>query len=74
MNERALPTFDDVVGAATRLAGRANRTPVPTSRTVDSEIGAQVFFKCENLQRMGAFIPVDAAGRERLAFVFQQRQ
>jgi threo-3-hydroxy-L-aspartate ammonia-lyase len=50
-----LPTYDDVVAAAGRLRGHANRTPVITSRTVDEELGAQVFFKCENLQRMGAF-------------------
>jgi threonine dehydratase len=50
-----LPTFDDVVAAAARLAGHAHRTPVMTSRTADGLIGAQVFFKCENLQRMGAF-------------------
>ncbi|EJE52510.1 threonine dehydratase [Acidovorax sp. CF316] len=50
-----LPTYDDVVAAAGRIAGIAHRTPVLTSRTVDAELGAQVFFKCENLQRMGAF-------------------
>ena len=50
-----LPTYDDVVAAAARIAGHAHRTPVLTSRTIDEEFGAQVFFKCENLQRMGAF-------------------
>jgi threonine dehydratase len=50
-----LPDYNDVVAAAGRLAGHANQTPVLTSRTVDAEIGAQVFFKCENFQRMGAF-------------------
>jgi threonine dehydratase len=49
------PTFDDVLAAARRIAGHAHRTPVLTSRTIDEEIGAQVFFKCENFQRMGAF-------------------
>jgi threonine dehydratase len=49
------PTYDDVVQAASRIAGVANRTPVLTSRTVDEAFGAQVFFKCENMQRMGAF-------------------
>nr|WP_316641514.1 threo-3-hydroxy-L-aspartate ammonia-lyase [uncultured Roseateles sp.] len=49
------PTFDDVVAAAHRIAGHAHRTPVLTSRTVNEELGAEVFFKCENLQRMGAF-------------------
>ena len=51
----ATPTYDDVVAAAGRLEGHANRTPVLTSRTVDEETGARVFFKCENFQRMGAF-------------------
>lgn len=50
-----LPTYDDVVAAAARIAGQAHRTPVLTSRTADEETGAQLFFKCENLQRMGAF-------------------
>lgn len=47
--------YADVVAAAARLAGHAHRTPVLTSRTVDARTGAQVFFKCENFQRMGAF-------------------
>ncbi|KWU26488.1 threo-3-hydroxy-L-aspartate ammonia-lyase [Burkholderia cenocepacia] len=55
MNSPALPTYDDVAAAATRLEGHAHRTPVMTSRTIDDALGAQVFFKCENLQRMGAF-------------------
>lgn len=50
-----LPTYDDVVQAARQLAGRAHRTPVVTSRTVDARTGATVFFKCEQLQRGGAF-------------------
>ena len=51
----AAPTFDDVVRAAARIGGVAHRTPVVTSRTVDEQLGATVFFKCENLQRAGAF-------------------
>jgi len=51
----ALPTYDDVVAAARRIEGVAHRTPVMTSRTIDAAWGASVFFKCENLQRMGAF-------------------
>jgi threonine dehydratase len=51
----AEPTYDDVRGAAEVLAGVAHRTPVLTSRLLDEELGAQVFFKAENLQRMGAF-------------------
>ncbi|MFF7314128.1 threo-3-hydroxy-L-aspartate ammonia-lyase [Streptomyces sp. NPDC008137] len=52
----ALPvTFDDVRAAAARLDGIAHRTPVLTSRTLDSLVGAEVFIKCENFQRVGAF-------------------
>jgi threo-3-hydroxy-L-aspartate ammonia-lyase len=50
-----LPTYQDVVEAANRIQGHANKTPVMTSRTVNEEFDAEVFFKCENLQRMGAF-------------------
>jgi threo-3-hydroxy-L-aspartate ammonia-lyase len=50
-----LPTFSDVESAATQLAGVAHRTPVATSRAVNARTGAQLFFKCENLQRAGAF-------------------
>ncbi|RQR29739.1 threo-3-hydroxy-L-aspartate ammonia-lyase [Burkholderia sp. Bp9143] len=55
MTTPTLPTYDDVAAAAARLEGHAHRTPVMTSRTIDEALGAQVFFKCENLQRMGAF-------------------
>lgn len=51
----ALPTFADVEEAAARIRGVAHRTPVVTSRTVDALTGARVFFKCETLQRVGAF-------------------
>jgi threo-3-hydroxy-L-aspartate ammonia-lyase len=50
-----LPVFADVESAAQRIAGVAHRTPVVTSRSVDERTGAQVSFKCENLQRAGAF-------------------
>ena len=50
-----LPTYADVEAAAARLLGAAHVTPVMTSRTVDEALGASVFFKCENFQRMGAF-------------------
>ncbi len=50
-----LPTYADVVAAAQRLQGHAHRTPVLRSATADQRLGAQVFFKCENLQRIGAF-------------------
>ncbi|PWF55046.1 threo-3-hydroxy-L-aspartate ammonia-lyase [Massilia glaciei] len=47
--------YSEVEKAAQRLHGVAHRTPVLTSRTADQAAGAQLFFKCENLQRMGAF-------------------
>jgi len=50
-----LPTYADVAAAAQRIEGLANKTPVMTSRTANEEMGAEVFFKCENYQRMGAF-------------------
>src|SRR3954452_285971 len=50
-----LPTYEDVAAAARRIEGAAHRTPVLRSSTVDALAGAQVFFKCENFQRMGAF-------------------
>lgn len=48
-------TYSDIEAAARRLEGVAHRTPVVTSRTFDELAGCQAFFKCENLQRMGAF-------------------
>ncbi len=48
-------SYDDVAAAAKRLAGVAHRTPVLTSRTANDITGAELFFKCENFQRMGAF-------------------
>jgi len=48
-------SYDDVVRAHERIAAHALRTPVLTSSTINARSGAQVFFKCENFQRMGAF-------------------
>jgi threo-3-hydroxy-L-aspartate ammonia-lyase len=50
-----LPTFADIESAARQIAGAAHKTPVATSRTVNRRTGAELFFKCENLQRAGAF-------------------
>ena len=47
--------FAGVLDAAKRLRGTANPTPVLTSRTLNRQTGAEVFFKCENFQRIGAF-------------------
>lgn len=48
-------TYEDIVAAARRIEGHAHRTPVLTSRTANEELGAEIFFKAENMQRMGAF-------------------
>ncbi|HTH59482.1 MAG TPA: threo-3-hydroxy-L-aspartate ammonia-lyase [Paraburkholderia sp.] len=56
MSTSNLPiSFDDVVAAHERIRGVAHRTPVLTSTTANELTGAQMFFKCENFQRMGAF-------------------
>jgi len=49
------PTIDDIRAAARRIAPHVHRTPVATSATLDRELGASFFFKCENLQKVGAF-------------------
>jgi threonine dehydratase len=72
-------TFGDVAQAHERIRGAVHRTPVLTSATVDARTGARVFFKPENLQRMGAFkirgaynalaqLPADAKKRGVVAF------
>ena len=48
-------TRADVLRAACRIAGCVHRTPVLTSRTIDALLGVEIHFKCENLQRVGAF-------------------
>lgn len=50
-----LPTYADVLEAAQILDGVAHKTPVMTSSTLNNELGCEVFIKCENFQRMGAF-------------------
>lgn len=52
---RDIPTFVDVVAAARRLSGRVHRTPISTSTFFDRSTGCRIHFKCENLQRIGAF-------------------
>ncbi|MEM9906851.1 MAG: threo-3-hydroxy-L-aspartate ammonia-lyase [Cyanobacteria bacterium P01_D01_bin.44] len=47
--------FEKIQAAADRLQGYAHPTPVMTSQTLDQRLGGQVFFKCENLQKVGAF-------------------
>jgi len=53
--QKVVIMFEDIEAAARRLAGVANRTPVVTSRALDERVNANAFFKCENLQRGGAF-------------------
>jgi threo-3-hydroxy-L-aspartate ammonia-lyase len=55
MTEPIAVSFEDVAAASRRIAGHAHRTPVLRSRTADGRVGAEVFFKCENFQRVGAF-------------------
>ena len=54
MNLRT-PTFADVEDAASRIAPYVHRTPIFTSETLDRRVGAQLFCKAENLQKVGAF-------------------
>lgn len=55
MTETAQLQYSDIEQAAARIKGAAHRTPVLTSRTANAMAGAELFFKAENLQRMGAF-------------------
>lgn len=50
-----IPTYDDVVAAHERIAAHVHRTPVLTSTYFNELTGAQLFFKCENFQKAGAF-------------------
>jgi threonine dehydratase len=72
-------SYSDIEAAAQAIAGVAHRTPVMSSRQVNEGLGAQVFFKCENFQRVGAFkfrgaynalSRFDAAQRRRGAIAF----
>jgi len=54
-DERIARTWHALQGARRLLEGVARRTPVLTSRTLDAQLGSAVFFKCENMQRTGAF-------------------
>ncbi|HEY6893194.1 MAG TPA: pyridoxal-phosphate dependent enzyme [Rhodanobacteraceae bacterium] len=53
--EQPLPDFAAVEAAAARIAPHVEKTPVRTSRSIDALAGAELFFKCENLQHVGAF-------------------
>lgn len=54
-SERALPTFEDVIRAHARIAPHIHRTPVLTSACLNALTGADLVFKCENVQKAGAF-------------------
>jgi threonine dehydratase len=55
INGLMVPEFADVVAAYDRIAAHVHRTPVLTSRYLNELTGAELFFKCENFQRAGAF-------------------
>ncbi|MGK9339518.1 beta-hydroxyaspartate dehydratase BhcB [Sinorhizobium meliloti] len=50
-----IPTLSDMNAAHARIKPHIHRTPVLTSRFINSLVGAELFFKCENLQKAGAF-------------------
>ncbi|HRM76115.1 MAG TPA: pyridoxal-phosphate dependent enzyme, partial [Paracoccus sp. (in: a-proteobacteria)] len=50
-----IPTLDDMRSARARIAPHIHQTPVLTSRMLNELTGAELFFKCENLQKAGAF-------------------
>ncbi len=55
MTQQRQPAYDAIERASRRLHGVAHRTPVLTSATLNQLSGAEIYFKCENFQRMGAF-------------------
>ena len=50
-----IPTYDDVLAAAERIRPYVHRTPVFTSKTLNTMTGAQRYLKCESMQRTGSF-------------------
>lgn len=55
MSDTDAVSYPDVEAAAARIAPAVHRTPVVTSRRIDEQAGAQIFLKCENLQKSGSF-------------------
>ncbi|MHC4167713.1 MAG: pyridoxal-phosphate dependent enzyme [Planctomycetota bacterium] len=51
----AIPTLDDILAAAERVKPHIHRTPVLTCRAINAMVGAEIYFKCENFQKAGAF-------------------
>lgn len=54
-NSPGIPSISDIKAAKKRIKPYANRTPILTSRTLNERTGGEIFFKCENFQRAGAF-------------------
>ena len=55
MDKISIPKFSDIEDAAARIKPHANRTPVLTSRSLNEMVDGELYFKCENFQRAGAF-------------------
>ncbi len=51
----SFPKAEDILAASQRIASLVHHTPVLTSISIDKMVGAKLFFKCENLQKVGAF-------------------
>lgn len=66
-----IPTYDDVLEAHQRIQPYIHRTPVLTSSFLDDLTGAKLFFKCENLQKAGAF---KARGASNAVFGLSERE
>jgi threonine dehydratase len=71
MDAAALPDLAAIRTAAARIAPHVHRTPVLTSSSIDGEVGARLFFKCENLQKIGAF---KARGATNAVFALDAEQ
>ena len=66
-----IPTFDDVIAAHERIKPYIHRTPVLTSSYLNELTGAELFFKCENFQKAGAF---KVRGASNAVFGLQEDQ
>lgn len=66
-------TIDSIKEAAARISGHVHRTPVLTSQSFNEATGKEVFFKCENLQRAGAF-KIRGATNKILSLTDEEKQ
>jgi threonine dehydratase len=71
MNADTVLTLADIEAAGRRIAGKVRRTPVMTHAALDAAAGARLFFKCENLQEVGAF---KARGAANAVFALTDEQ